>query len=367
MKTTLKDISRLTGVDVVSVSYTLRQHPRAMELRPGTRDKIIRAARDLGYRRNELAASMRTGFTRTAAVLGRFDQIQTADYDSAVLAGILIEASRLNYGIKIYPVDNLDGSFNQILSYQIKSVISMSVDKAQRLKTAELCLEHGLDLLYIYEDSQGHFPAVNSANHDGAYMAVKHLIELGHQRIALVCAEHDHVYKKEHHAGYLECLNDFGVVASPKLVSCENSQEGTEQQIARMLELPESDRPTAFYCISDSWAMLVERSAIRLGLRIPDDISVIGCGNTLLAGCAASPLTSIAQPFGDIGRTALRVLLSHNTDIVPTSDNRYLLPSRLISRDSVAAASGQLNETAKTKLQKYGNVELKKTIAKEEA
>jgi LacI family transcriptional regulator len=336
MKVTLKDIAKATGVDVVSISYTLRNHPRAAELRSETRKKIVRAAQELGYQRNELAASIRTGSTRTVAVLGRFDQLQTADYDSAVLGGIIIEASQLNYGIKIYPVENLENSFAQILSHQIKHVISMSIEKDQREKIAELCRQHELKLIYIYEDSHEEFPAVNSANHDGALNAVKYLLDVGHRQIALICSRHDHIYKKEHHAGYLKALTDYGIKPLPELICCENDVEVIEQQISRMLKIPETARPTAFYCISDSLAMLVERVVINSGFKIPEDISVIGYGNSLLAKCAVTPLTSMEQSFGKLGKTALRVLLGNKTSIVPTANNRYLVPVQLIKRLSVA-------------------------------
>ena len=329
---------------MVSVSYTLRNHPRAKELRPETREKIIRAARKLGYQRNELAASIRTGSIRTVAVLGRFDQIQTADYDSAVLGGIIIEASQLNYGIKIYPVENLENSFAQILSHQIKHVVSMSIEKEQREKIAEFCRQHELQLIYIYESSHGQYPAVNAANYDGAVQAVKYLLDKGHRQITLICSKHDHIYKKEHHAGYLKALADYGIEPSSELICCKNDFAITEREIAQMLRMPEHLRPTAFYCISDSWAMLVERVAINLGFKIPEDISIIGCGNSLLAKCAVAPLTSVAQPFGEIGKTALRVLLGHETNITLTSDNRYLLPVRLVNRQSVDVRKQLLNE-----------------------
>jgi len=337
MKVTLNDISKKAGVDVVSVSYTLRDHPRAMELRPETREKIICAAHELGYRRNELAAAMRTGLNRTVAVIGRFEQIQNPDYDSAILGGILMEASRLDHGIKIYPESELDSSFEQILGHQIKHVISMSVEKQERSKTADLCRLHELKLVYIYEKAHGEFPTVSSANHAGAFDAVKYLASVGHQRIALICAPHQLFYPVEHHSGYLRALEDFGINADHRLICCEREYDVTSQEIDRMLRLPEKLRPTAFYCIADSWAMLVERSAVENGFKVPDDVSVIGCGNSMLAKCALAPLSSIAQQFGEIGRTALRLLLGHEADVNKTDDNRYLLPTRLIHRNSVKA------------------------------
>ena len=106
-------------------------------------------------------------------------------------------------------------------------------------------------------------------------------------------------------------------------------------QVDTMLNLPPAERPTAFFCICDGYAMFVQRAALKLGLRVPEDVSVIGFGNSELGEAAVSPLCTIDEPYEALGQTALRVLLGQACDITPASPDRYLLPAPLICRESV--------------------------------
>ena len=88
MTVTLKDIARLANIDAGAVSRTLRNHPKAQELRPETRERILKIAKDLGYQCNLLASSIRTGRVTTMAVIGRFAQDNFEPSDSQILSGI---------------------------------------------------------------------------------------------------------------------------------------------------------------------------------------------------------------------------------------------------------------------------------------
>ena len=338
MTATLNDIAKLTGVDKGSISRVLRNHPRAMDLRPETRERIVEAARKLGYRRNELAATMRTGTTRTVAVISSYVRMAHASSSyNTVLSGILKEASRVDYGVKIYADDNLASCVDKIMSHQIKHVLSMSVDHQQRVETATLCRLHSLKLVFVYEDSQGEFPAVTTANRIAARDVVLHFAGLGHRRIALICGPHQFNYVNELHAGYVQGLAEAGLEQDQQLIACGEELEPRERAIEAMLRMPSSSRPTAFFCIGDLMAMWVQRAAFKNKLRVPEDVSVIGYGNSELGEAAVTPLSSVDQPYSQMGETALRVLLGLPCDDLPSPvDGCYLLPNKLITRDSVA-------------------------------
>ena len=152
MAATLKDVAKLAEVDIGSVSRTLGNHPRAQKLRPETRQRILDAARKLGYRRNQFAAAMRTGVNATIAIINSGDySIGHSQSATRVLYGILDAAGASNYALKTYTDNDLPSCIEEILSSQIKHVISMSTKNGKREETAFLCRQYGLNLVFVYE------------------------------------------------------------------------------------------------------------------------------------------------------------------------------------------------------------------------
>ena len=190
-------------------------------------------------------------------------------------------------------------------------------------------------MAYVYERPCGGFPAVAADNQDAAREATLHLARAGHKRIALVCAPHGFAYTRERHLGYLRGLRQAGLRRDKRLITCE---ERPAEAIKTMLRLPEGQRPTAFFCIGDAYAMLAQRFALDLGLKVPADVSVVGFGNSDLGEAAYSPLSTIAEPYEALGQTALRILLGQPCDIAAASENRYLLP-RAAGRQEIRRAA----------------------------
>lgn len=125
MAVTIKDIAKAAQVDKAAVSLTLRNHPEAKRLRPETRERILKAARELGYQRNLLAWSTRTGIVNTIAVIGRFRKNDILSYTNQMLAGILTTCTQFGYNIKVYPDTNLEAAFEEISRKRISHVISL--------------------------------------------------------------------------------------------------------------------------------------------------------------------------------------------------------------------------------------------------
>lgn len=161
MAATLKDVAKLAEVDIGSVSRTLGNHPRAQKLRPETRQRILDAARKLGYRRNQFAAAMRTGVNATIAIInsGDYSIGHNARAPRGCCTGILDAAGASNYALKTYTDNDLPSCIEEILSSQIKHVISMSTKNGKREETAFLCRQYGLNLVFVYERTR-RFPAV---------------------------------------------------------------------------------------------------------------------------------------------------------------------------------------------------------------
>ena len=334
MAVTLKDISKITGVNTGTISQVLNRHPKGDAVRDDTKKRIFAAAKKNGYQRNELAATTRTGVNRTVALIGDFEEIST--FMNSVISGVLTSATKHDYGIRVYSPLQLNKCLNEILSYRMKSVIVVSLNEGCRQRVADFCKKHDLKLVYIFEKSCEFFPAVASADRAGMRDAVLKLAELAHKRIALVCAKHTFHYMDERHAGYLEGLESAGLPVNKNLIDCHRYSEDSVLAAEKMLDLPETKRPTAFICIADSIATQIMNKAFFKGLKVPQDISVIGFGNDESCESAIVPLTSISQSFKAMGTAALKLVLGNDCGIKANSKKEYLLGTELINRESVA-------------------------------
>ncbi len=333
MAVTIKDIAKAAQVDKAAVSLTLRNHPEAKRLRPETRERILKAARELGYQRNLLAWSTRTGIVNTIAVIGRFRKNDILSYTNQMLAGILTTCTQFGYNIKVYPDTNLEAAFEEISGNRISHVISLSVDPAERRKAAEFCRRYQLNLVYVFEDAYDGFPSVNTDNFASAREIVNYLVSIGHRRIGLLCVPHRYLYIRERHDGYLQGLRDAGIEIDPRLIDCSDRPE---QAFALMMRLPETERPTALFAISDSIAIEVERLAILNGFKVPEELSVFGFGNSECCKSAFVPVSSVEESSYDRGELAVKIILNKPLEIPRREDGRYLIPPLLVHRDSAA-------------------------------
>ena len=335
MAATLKDVAKLAQVDIGSVSRTLSGHPRAQKLRPETRERIFDAARKLGYSRNEAAAAMRTGFNATVAIINcATPDISISPSATGIIYGILTAAGAENYALKVYSDDDLPGCISQIQASQIRYVISLSTGNSKREETACLCRQAGLNLVFVYETAHGEFPSVASDNFQISKETVRYLASMGHARIALVCGEYQKWrYMTERYNGYLAGLRESGIEPEFRMMICKADISG---DLDEMLGRPAHQRPTAFFCIGDGFAMQVQRAAVRKGLRVPEDVSVTGFGDSNSAADALAPLTTVNEPFEQIGISAFQLLVRGDTDLPRDPDGTCRVPCRLVKRESVA-------------------------------
>lgn len=332
-RTTLKDIAAEAGLSNCVVSHVLHNDAYAARVRPETRKRILSIAERLGYRRNLLASAIRTGQVSTVAVILDFHQEHRAYLVNQVMEGILLEASAGMYSVKIFSSDDPEGSIRSILENRIGLVISTSTKADVRRKTAELAEKFGLRLVFAYEHGHGRFPAVNTDNVEMTRSAVRCLAEHGHTRIGLLCVPHWAQYVKDRHEGYLRGMKECGLAADPRWVCCSNE---TEQALAPILSLPSEERPTAFVALSDPLAANAQRIAWKHGLRIPEDFSIIGIGDTEAACAAMVPITTFREDYRGIGRLLVRLLLGGKVDLRPDEFNVYRTGVQVIERQSVA-------------------------------
>ena len=332
MTVTLKDISKITGINTGTISHVLNRHPKGNAVREETRKRIFSAAEQIGYQRNEFAATIRTGVNKTIALIGDFET--NFSFMNKVISGILTSATEYGYGVRVYSPLLLKQCLDEILRYRMKSVIVVSLDENCRQQVADFCKKYKLKLVYVFEKSCGFFPAIASTDRKAIRDAVIKLSSTGHKRIAWICAKHSYHYMNERHMGYLDGLKAVGIPVDEALIDCQRHTEDSVLAANKMLDLPQGKRPTAFVCVADSIAIQVMNKVFLRGLKVPEDISIIGFGNDGSCESAIVPLTSISQSFKAMGTTALKLVLGKDCGIRANSKNEYLLDTELINRES---------------------------------
>jgi len=329
---TIKDIATEAGVNKCVVSHVLHDDAYAAKVRPETRRRILDIAGKIGYRRNVLASSTRTGQVNTIAVILNFSKFQTIAPFSQIMTGIMFETSAHRQSVKVFSDEDLDDSFHQIVENRIGKVIMMSVEPELRKRTADLADQYSLDLVYAYEHGHGNYPAVNVDNAGATSKIVHYLNEKGHTRIGLLCVPHRYHYITDRHAGYLHGMDQCGLEPDPRWISCS---EDIEHAIETMFALPVGERPTALVALSDSVAARVQSYAVRNSLRFPQDISVVGIGDFDIARQLPFPLTTMSESLQETGQLLVRLLMKTPLGIEPDEFNVYHTHAVLVERQSV--------------------------------
>jgi LacI family transcriptional regulator len=174
-------------------------------------------------------------------------------------------------------------------------------------------------------------------SHQGGFMATQHLISLGHERIGCIAGPAIINQSSRRFAGYKQALHDAGLRVEPELIMNGNFHPDSGWELGReMLLLPNA--PSAIFACNDLMAIGVLRAAAELGLRIPDDLAMVGYDDIELSSYTNPPLTTIKQPTAEMGLTALKFLLGRITDPQSVRQNA-VLPVSLVVRGSCGAKS----------------------------
>ncbi|OQA85271.1 MAG: HTH-type transcriptional repressor CytR [Lentisphaerae bacterium ADurb.Bin242] len=334
MSATIKDIAEAAGVNVGAVSRTLRNHPDSMRLRRETRERIFAVARQLGYERNLVATAMRTGVVKTIAVILPLSENGAEIHFARSLSGILNRATHYGYGVKIYPETDLENTFSEILGGKMSCLVSMGVDPEIRSRVIAFSKRHSLKLVLCYGMPTPHFPTVDMDNFTSAVKAVDYLVSLGHRRIAFLGSRLETQDARMRYEGYLHALKKAGISPAPELMDFSDDFESVPE---KMLLYPKKKRPTAFLTAADIRALFAENIAVRLGRKIPQEISFFGFGDFALGRAAFAPLSTVREFHYRIGELALDILLGKPVELKPDEDNSYLIQSKLVIRKSTAS------------------------------
>lgn len=328
---TIKDVAREAGVSYSTVS---RVANNKSYVNPETRQRVLEAMDKLGYQANLAARSLASGHSN---VIGLLVHGTISQYTGEIIRGIDDVLIPAKYEMMLYTSHHGEakevGQINMMARGLADGLLLLLPLNPERYLESL----RRQNIPYVLIDQKGDSTqdaSVTAANREGTYKAIRYLIELGHRRIGFITGDLEIAVAVGRLEAYKQVLADYRIPFDPQLV-----QEGDFLQPSgftcgnTLLALPTP--PTAIFASSDMMALGVMDAARVHGLRIPEDLSLIGFDDIPMAAITHPGLTTVRQPLEDIGRLATKILLRaiKNPEDPPEV---VVLPTELIIRGTTA-------------------------------
>ncbi|MFC4425032.1 LacI family DNA-binding transcriptional regulator [Deinococcus navajonensis] len=321
---TLADVARVAGVSKMTVSNVINNKPSMSE---ATRARVLHALEVTGYVVNPAARALAG---RRSNLIGVLTPRVHWPFVTEVLHGASVAAEDAGLNLGIFTTGQ-----NETLERERAALLRTLADGV--LLVAPTADEHQLfaeSLPVVTLGAHGE-RSVQVDNHAGAGLATRHLLALGHRRIAHLRGTANHIRDAaEREAGFLEAMQAAGLsVPGEAIQDGLFSEAGGERAARRLLSLPQP--PTAIFAANDRSALGVLRAAAALGLRVPHDLSVVGFDDIHAASVTDPPLTTVRQPLEQMGAAAATLLIDLIRG-VPVVEPHVIFPAQLVVRGSTA-------------------------------
>jgi DNA-binding LacI/PurR family transcriptional regulator len=336
---TMKDVSRLAGVSQSTVSRVLSGTYTAVPIAPETRERVLRAAEALHYRPHPLARGLRGAGT---ALLGLIVREIADPFFTSMLKVIALEARRRGYNLVLGDARSSAQealALTQVLEIRHCEAILLVGDLVDEPRLlAELT---GTDRAMVAVCQGARAPGLSTVNTNGergARLALEHLYELGHRRIALLDAGWIGDVEPRRSA-YQRFVRDHGLSCPTSYQQvAPNEPGGGQAACARLLMLREP--PSAIFATTDVLAIGALKAADAAGVRVPNDLSVVGFDDISFAAYTVPALTTVRQPIEAMARLAIEIALRRAANPGAPPETHWLDPE-LVVRDSTAGVASR--------------------------
>lgn len=324
----IKDIARLANVSHSTVSRALQNSPL---VKPHTAEKIRKIARESGYRASAVARGLVTRKTRT---IGLVVTTIADPFTSEVVSGIYQAASERGYSVFLGDSGADPEREKRVVQSFAEQRVDGIVVTSSRVGALYLPLlsEMRVPIVLVNDQHPGAFVhSVMIKNFEGARLATNHLIELRHRRIAFIGDRDGYQSDTERFGGYSTALQAAGIPIDEALIA---RGDGKPEQAMQAMEKLLPAGPTAVFCYNDRTALGAMRAIRMHGLKVPEDISVVGFDDIFLASYTDPPLTTIRQPMRQMGLLAMEGLFQLMSGV--ESEMRIEVEPELVVRESTA-------------------------------
>jgi DNA-binding LacI/PurR family transcriptional regulator len=336
-KMDIRSVARLANVSIATVSRTIN---RVSTVNPKTAKRVWEVIEKLNYFPNTQARSLVSGRSRLLGLIVSeitnpfFPELIQGFEDIAVEHGYEILISSTNYDPR-----RMSLCIRRMLERRAEGVAVMTFGVEKPL--LEQFAERNIPLVFVDEgpDRSG-ISLLRVDYHHGIRQGVQHLAALGHRDIAFISGRKGLHSAQSRLAAFSRSLEECGIDADPEwIVEGDHTMEGGIEAMARLLKVRQ--RPTAVMCSNDMTAIGVLHTLYRAGLRVPDDLSVIGFDDIHIAQVTIPPLTTIQMSCFDLARAAVTALRAHVEEGGEPKRN-YQIPTHLVVRESTGYPRGTM-------------------------
>jgi LacI family transcriptional regulator, galactose operon repressor len=327
---TIRDVASQAGVSVATVSKVLNQR---YGVAAATSARVQAVIEELGYEASLVAQSLRNHRTNVIGIL----VADLEPFSTELLKGAADAIRGSGFELVVY---SAGGRRNDQAGWEKRYLSRLSgtlVDGAVLVTpTVALDVHHGTPVVAVDPHTgPSELPTIDSDNLRGAQLATEHLLGLGHRRIALLTGRPDLQSAQLRETGYRRALAAAGVPVDEDLIRVGAYDPEVSTESARSL-LSRDDRPTAVFAANDLSAIATIETARELGLRVPEDLSVVGFDNIPESVLCTPPLTTVDQPIREMGRRAILLLIELMAG-EQTGPTHLTLDTSLVVRQSTAA------------------------------
>ncbi|MFZ1702230.1 MAG: LacI family DNA-binding transcriptional regulator [Pyrinomonadaceae bacterium] len=338
---TLSDIAEAVGVATMTVSRVVNGDGYVSD---DTRTRVLKAVKELNYRRNGLARSLKRQRTETIGlVLGDISNPYSTELARAVRETLIHRGFNLFICISEYSAKEDIVAFESLSSHSVDGIIVATRSNEGGDEYLRGIVDSGISVVAIGRDFRHqNVDYVSPDNLKGGFEATQHLIDLGHERIAFIGANLVNGSQLKRLQGYLKALEHHNISIDERLITGRDD-DGSEvpgysteeigfEAMKRLLSLPK--RPTAVFARNDFTAIGAMSAINDAGLNIPEDIAIVGFDDISLAARMSPSLTTVRQPMRLEGQIAAEMLLERIEHREPISRREKILNCELIVRES---------------------------------
>lgn len=285
----------------------------------------------LGYSPNHAARALRNGQFRTIGVI---TQKLERTGETFTTSAVVEEAAANDYSVTLIQIQQPESANLKDASYRLshQAIDGLIVLRAGHATYESLALPRGLPVVVSDTRLVGYYPSVTADQVGGTREAIQHLLSLGHRNVHHIAGALDSQPAVVRAATWERVLQESGLRPPRAWQGDWTARSGYQvgQQIAGNTDI------TAVYCSNDEMAFGLIRALSEQGIRVPEDVSVVGFDNVALSEYYSPPLTTVRQDFQELGRELIHLLLDQITNGITDGQNRVIIPSELIVRGTTA-------------------------------
>ncbi|MDE0588622.1 LacI family DNA-binding transcriptional regulator [Halocynthiibacter sp. C4] len=327
------DVARAAGVSTASVSRALSNPSQVSD---ETREAVLKAVEQTGYRANRAARNLRT--QKTGAILALIPNLSNPFF-SQVISGIEQVASQAGYSILVADTENQSTPKIHVADVFTDGIADgvIILDGFMEPESIDSVRATGSENLVVYAcewaESVG-LPSIRSDNAEGARLAARHLAECGHKRVGHICGPKDNILTPTRRDEFVKEARALGMEVRDEWILPGDFRLASGAAAAETI-LAMDQRPTGIFSASDMMALGFMKGLLAAGIKIPEEIALIGFDDVAIAAYMHPSLTTIRQNRVEIGRIAAKALLERIQN--PNKDwehFQHIVPVELVGRES---------------------------------